>query len=133
MSDVMVADTLPTSIGTFKPVDNDMMGLPTQLQADALVAALHAAGWTPDAVLHFLPRESVPELQALVDSAGPLADFGYELKLLRRYLSLAQQGYRWLLVRVDDADHAAAACTVARTCGARLAVYYRTLTVEELI
>lgn len=84
-------------------------------------------------MLHFLPSESVPELQTLVDSAGPLADFGYELKLLGRYLSLARQGYRWLLFRVDDADRAAAACTVARTCGARLALHYHTLTVEKLI
>ena len=55
--------------------------------------------------------------------------------LLRRYLSLTEAGYRWLLVKVDDNELAAAAAAaqVARACGATLAVYYRTLTVEELI
>ena len=133
MSDTMVADTLPTSFGVFKPVGHVMMGLPTQHQADALVVALHGAGWASAALLHFSPSESVPELQALVDHAGSGAGFGYEITLLRRYLALAQGGCRWLLVKVDDSDHAAAASELARGCGATLAVYYRRLTVEELI
>ena len=101
--------------------------------ADALVLALHGEGWSSGAVLHFLPRESVTELQALVDKSGVLAGFGYEITLLRRHLALAQKGYRWLLVKVDGGGHATAAAEVALTCGATLAVYYRTLTVEELI
>jgi hypothetical protein len=133
MSDTMDAATLPTSFGTFNPVGHVMIKMPTPQQADALVLTLHDAGWASDAVLHFLPREGVAELQSLVDNAGVLAGFGYELTLLRRYLALAQQGYRWLLVKVDSADHAAAASEAGRTCGATLAVYYRTLTVEELI
>lgn len=131
--DTIDADTVPTSFGTFKPVGYVMMGLPTQDQANALEAALQAAGWDSAAVLHFAPGDSVAELHAMVGKAGVMAGFGYEITLLRRYLTLAQQGYRWLLVKVDDDDHAAAACDVARTCGATLAVHYRTLTVEELI
>lgn len=133
LSDTMEAATLPTSFGTFKPVGHVMVGLPTQAQADALVLALHGAGWDPDGVLHFLPREGVTELQALVDNAGVLAGFGYEITLLRRYLALAQQGYRWLLVKVDGTDHAATAAETAQRCGATLAVHYRLMTVEELI
>jgi hypothetical protein len=129
----MAADTLPTSFGVFKPVGCVMIGLPTQAQADALVAALHDAGWASAAVLHFSPRESVSELQAMVDNAGSMAGFGYEITLLRRYLALALEGYRWLLVKVDDGDHAARSSELAQGCGATVAVYYRTLTIEELI
>ncbi|OYU75378.1 MAG: hypothetical protein CFE45_32880, partial [Burkholderiales bacterium PBB5] len=121
------------SFGTFKPVGNVMVGLPTQVQAIALASALHDAGWPGTGVLHFTPKEEVHELQALVDNAGAMSGFGYEITLLRRYLDLAKLGYRWLLVKVDDADHAAAASEIARTNGATLAVYYRLLTVEELI
>ncbi|MGL6109276.1 MAG: hypothetical protein ACRC2B_04170 [Rubrivivax sp.] len=131
--DAADADALPTSFGVFKPVGHVMMGLPTQAQVDALVAALHDAGWLGSAVRQFSPRESVAELQAMVDSAGILAGFGYEISLLRRYLALTESGYRWLLVKVDDNELAAAAAQIARTCGATLAVHYRTLTVEELI
>lgn len=125
--------SVPTSFGTFKPVGHVMMGLPTQALADSLMSALHDAGWDEDAVLHFLPQDGVTELQALVDNAGVLAGFGYEITLLRRYLELARDGYCWLLVKVQDSDHATAAAEVARTGGATLAVYYRALTVEELI
>lgn len=127
------ADTLPTSFGVFKPVGYVMMGLPTQAQIDALVSALHSAGWPAPGLRQFAPRESVAELRAMVDNAGPLAGFGYEITLLKRYLALTEEGYRWLLVQADDSERAAAAAVLARASGATLAVYYRTLTVEELI
>jgi hypothetical protein len=94
---------------------------------------LHDAGWASPAVREFSPRESVAELRAMVDNAGALAGFGHEITLLRRYLTLTESGYRWLLVQADDGERAAAAAEVARSCGATLAVYYRMLTVEELI
>lgn len=129
----MTADELPTSFGVFKPVGHVMVGMPTQGSIQSLTTALLHAGWPGDSILRFTPRESVAELEALVDKAGPMAGFGYEITLLRRYLALAREGYRWLLVKVDDADQANTAAGVARECGATLAVYYRPLTVEELL
>ena len=131
--DAADADGLPTSFGVFKPVGHVMIGLPTQAQVDALVAALHDAGWLGSAVRQFSPRENVAELRAMVDNAGPLAGFGYEITLLKRYLALTEEGYQWLLVQADDSERAAAAAALARASGATLAVYYRTLTAEELL
>ena len=127
------ADSVPTSFGVFKPVGYLMVGVPTQPQTDSLEAALHAAGWPANEVQYFTPRESVAELAAMVDNAGAMAGFGYEITLLRRYLTLAEQGYRWLLVKVDDSEHASSAAETARQHGAVLAVYYRRFTVEDLI
>ena len=127
------ADSVPTSFGVFKPVGHLMVGVPKQAQADRLQAALITAGWPPGTMHHFVPRESVAELAAMVDNAGAMAGFGYEITLLRRYLSLAEQGYCWLLVKVSDFEHAASAANTARTHGAVLAVYYRRFTVEDLI
>lgn len=127
------AATLPTSFGVFKPVGHVMTGLPTQAQIDALVPALHGAGWSHAAVRQFSPRESMAELRAMVENTGPLAGFGYEITLLKRYVDLTEDGYRWLLVQVDDSTRAAEAAALARACGATVAVYYRMLTVEELI
>ena len=132
-ADTIDADNVPTSFGVFKPVGYLMVGLPTQAQADRLEAALQAAGWPPGAMHHFVPRESVAELAAMVDNAGAMAGFGYEITLLRRYLALAEQGYCWLLVKVSDSEHAAAAAETARAHGAVLAVYYRRFTVEDLL
>jgi hypothetical protein len=131
--DAVQAQALPTSFGVFKPVGHVMLGLPTQVQLKALVLALGDAGWPVSAVREFSPLESAAELQAMVEQAGVLAGFGYEITLLRRYQSLTEAGYRWLLVKADDTKHATVAADVARDCGATQAIYYRTLTVEELI
>jgi hypothetical protein len=126
-------EALPTSFGVFKPVGHVMTGLPTQAQIDALASALRGAGWPATGVRQFSPRESVAELRAMVDNAGLLAGFGYEITLLKRYLALAEQGTLWLLVQAGDSEQAATVAETARRCGATLAVHYRTLTVEELI
>jgi hypothetical protein len=133
MSETIDKNNLPTSFGAFKPVGHLMVGLPTQDAAQALATSLQQAGWAAGAVVHFSPRESVDELQALIDNAGAMAGFGYEITLMRRYLALARDGVRWLLVKVDDTDHAERAAALARSQGALLAVHYRLLTVEELI
>ncbi len=133
MSDTITKNHLPTSFGAFKPVGHLMVGLPTADAAKALCNSLLQAGWPADGVLQFSPRESVAELQTLVDKAGAMAGFGYEITLMRRYLDLARQGVCWLLVKVDGTDHAARAAALARNQGAVLAVHYRLLTEEELI
>ena len=132
-SHAVEADDLPTSFGVFKPVGHLMIGLPTQQQTDTLVSALQGAGWASHEVRQFTPRDSVAELEELVEKAGAMAGFGYEITLLRRYLTLARGGQLWLLVKVEDTDEAAQAAELARERGATLAVHYRLLTVEELI
>ena len=127
------ADDLPTSFGVFKPVGYVMIGLPTQQQTDSLVSALQGADWPSGDVRQFTPRESLAELEALVDDAGALAGFGYEITLLRRYVKLTRGGQFWLLVKVSGTEQAAQASDLARERGATLAVHYRMLTVEELI
>lgn len=133
MNDIAAVHQIPTSFGVFKPVGWLMVGLPTQALADGLVAALHDANWPSADVLHFAPSETLAELEAMVDNAGALAGFGYEITLLRRYVSLTKEGYRWLLVKVDSVERAAAAAAIARSCDASLAVHYRLLTIEELL
>lgn len=124
---------VPTSFGVFNPVGWLMLGLPTQAGADATVPALQDAGWPSAEVLRFVPSETLSELQTLVDEAGPLAGFGYEITLLSRYVKLTREGYRWLLVKVDSLSLAATAARIAQGHGATLAVHYRRLMTEELI
>jgi hypothetical protein len=132
-SDPVDLDQVPTSFGVFKPVGWVMVGVPTSAQAEALAQALGRDGSPGSAVLHFTPSETEAELQAMADDAGGMAGFGYEITLLRRYVELSHQGYRWLLVKVAGTEQAAIAAGIAQTFGATLAVHYRTLTVEDLI
>ena len=133
MEEVIANQTAPSSFGVFKPVGSVMVGLPAQVQADALFSALQQRGWASEEMAHFVPSDTIEELEQMVENAGPLAGFGYELTLLRRYLALSQKGTKWLLVQVKDNEHAATVAESARASGAILAVHYKTLTVEELL
>jgi hypothetical protein len=121
----------PTSFGAFKPVGHLMVGLPSREAAAAYVAELKAAGWPDDAIVEFTPREGAEELQELIDRSSPLAGFGYEITLMRRYLNYAREGYCWRLVRIDDRD-ASKAADAGRAHGAAIAVLYHPLAVEEM-
>lgn len=126
-------DTLPTSFGVFKPDGHVMVGLRTLQQAADLRAALQTAGWDRESLLDLTPVQAVTAFEAMVDNAGAMADFGHELPLVHRYLDLARDGQRWLLVKVDDPELAPQVADVARVHGATLAVHYRPLGSEDLI
>ena len=127
--------TLPSevmSFGTFKPVGHVLVGMPNSNATSALERALFRAGFE-SGLVWITPKESAEELQALIDNASPLAGFGYEITLMRRYVELSHQGFRWLLVKIDNDEQAQAVGDAAREVGATLAVRYGRLIVEELI
>lgn len=133
LTETMSSDTVPTTFGVFKPVGHVMVGLPTEAATDQLVRTLHRTGWASESLLRFVPDNAVAELTELVNQAGPLAGFGFEITVLRRYLALAEQGHRWLLVKADSTEQAAQVAELARRGGAVLAMHYRSLAVEELL
>lgn len=127
------AGNAPVAFGAFNPQGQVVVGLPSQQQADALSRALLEAGWAADRVVAFVPYGSVQQLERMAESAGPLADFGYERTLLNRYLDLSRRGCRWLLVTVDNLAHANEMADIARRHGALTAPYYRRFMIEDLI
>jgi len=132
MSDTVNLQDLPTSFGAFKPVGHLMLGVPRGRTVDAVITALKPMGLTDDELVPFTPQESEDEMGALLDNASPLADFGYETKLMARYVELSRQGHRWLLVHCESDETARRLAEAARGAGADLAVHYRRLVVEEI-
>jgi hypothetical protein len=132
-SDEELNEARATSFGTFKPVGHVMVGLPSHQALRSLCAALHAPG-TPGLVADELtPTESIDEMQSLIDNASPLAGFGYEITLMRRYLELSREGASWLVVKADNDEEAQRIGELARQFGAKLAVRYGRLTIEDLV
>ena len=88
----------PTSHGVFKPVGHALIALRAPDALEAAVKALAATGFERSAMTHY----SAPEMLRLAEGellgAGPLANFGYELDLLRRHRALAAEGCVFLLV-----------------------------------
>lgn len=133
MTDTIDKTDLPTSFGSFKPTGHVMVGVPDVPAAQALRQALLDAGWAPGDVVHFTPRETLEEMQDLVANASPLAGFGAELAMMRRYIEEADRGTRWLLARGEERETLMRLRDLAIAHRARLAVSYRTLVVEDLL
>lgn len=133
MSQRYTKDNLPQSFGTLKPVGYVMVGLPSAESAAQAADALGQAGFAQEDILYFTPSETAQEIQERLDNSSGAAGFGYEITLMRRYLALAQQGYRWLLVYAPEDEQAEKVSQTVEHFGAAVAVKYNRLTVEDLI
>jgi hypothetical protein len=133
MTDTLTLDNTATSFGSFKPTGYVMIGLPDADSQRALRVDLLEAGWLADDVGDFTPRETVEQMQELLESPNLLAGFGSELGMMRRYVEEARRGTRWLLVKAKGSDTLERLTTMAKRRDARLAVSYGTLVIEELI
>lgn len=133
MSHRLTKADLPTSLGSFKPVGHVMVALPDDEQASAFEKALHEQGFAPEDVLHFGAEEEFDGMEKMLKGASDFAGFGYEVTLMRKYQALAREGCSWLLVYSPDEAHTTKVADAAQRFGARLAVKYHRLVVEDLI
>jgi hypothetical protein len=108
MSETVHLHDLPTSFGAFKPVGYLMLGVPQGRAVQAVAAALRQQGLADDALVPFTPAESEAEMTHLLGHASPISGFGYEIKLMARYVELSHRGHQWLLVRCPAVDAAVA-------------------------
>lgn len=123
----------PQSLGTYNPVGHVLVALPSDEQAKQARGALLEAGFDEDDVLLYSAEEERAQMDQMLARASHLAGFGYEVTLMRRYQQLACEGCGWLLIYAPDAPHAERAMQVVRRHGARSAVKYHWLVVEDLL
>ena len=133
MSKRMTKADLPTSFGSFKPVDHIVVAMPDDDAAAAFTKDLLVNGFASEDVLHFSAAEGRSDMARMLDGASDFAGFGYEITLMRRYLDLAKKGYRWVLVYAPEDDQAERAKEAALRQAAPMAVKYHSLAVEDLI
>jgi len=129
----MTKSDLPQSLGTYNPVGHVLLALPSEALALEASDALRNIGFDDDDVLHYSAEEERDQMERMLAHASELSGFGYEVTLMRRYQALAQAGCSWLLVYAPDAPHAERVAEVARRFGARSAVKYHWLVVEDLL
>lgn len=123
----------PPNTDMLKPVGHVVLSFPSAQQADDARRALAGAG----ARGHTLQALDSGEMRAQLDdglqAASPLASLGREVDLARAQRELAERGYHFLVVHVDDDELARAVAEQARGFGAERALYYGHLIIEELI
>jgi len=123
----------PHSLGTYNPVGHVLVALPSETMAHEARQALREIGFDDEDLLLYSADEEREQMDGMLSHASELAGFGYEVTLMRRYRELAREGCGWLLVYAPDAPHAERVTEVARRFGARSAVKYHWLAVEDLL
>ena len=133
MSKRMTKGELQESLGAFNPVGHSVLAFADDKAAGEAARAAHDAGFGPADILVFTSAELFPDLQEMMRNASGAAGFGYEITLMRRYLTLAGEGAGWVVVYSPDEAQAARVTEIAKRFGARSAVHYGRLLHEDLI
>ena len=103
-----------------------------QAAADARKALLDA-GCQEDDILTFTSAELFPDLKEMLRNASGAAGFGYEIQLMRRYMTLASEGVGWIVVYAPEDAKAAQIGDIAKRLNARSAVHYGRFLHQDLI
>ena len=129
----LTKDDIRNTVGVLNPIGHVILAFTDdEVTADA-VRALHQAGFCDADVLVYTAAEATPRLRERVHTASQASTFGYEITLMRRYLTFAEEGAGWIIVYAPSDQAVARVVEVARRFNARCAVRYHRLASEDLI
>ena len=133
MSKRMTRGELQESLGAFNPVGHAVLAFADDAAAGEAAKALRGAGFGAEDILVYTSGELFPDLEEMMRNASGAAGFGYEITLMRRYMTLASEGAGWVVVYAPDDAKTAQVAAIAKQLGARSAVHYGRLLHEDLI
>ena len=133
MSKRMTKGEFQESLGALNPVGHAVLAFADDDVAAEAKSALREAGFAEEDILAYTSGELFPNLDDMMRKASGAAGFGYEITLMRRYMTLAGEGCGWLVVWAPDDKHTVQVTEVAQRFNAKSAVHYGRLVHEDLI
>ncbi len=121
------------TLGALNPVGHAILAFASDGVAADAKKALLGAGFAEADVLGHTSGELFPDLDTMMRNASSVAGFGYEITLMRRYMTLASEGCGWLVVYSPDEEQVKKVAAVAKQLDARSAVHYGRFASEDLI
>jgi hypothetical protein len=121
------------SLGAFNPVGHSVLALTNDAVAAQARSALLAAGFEDADIIGYTSGELFPDLNEMMRKASDAAGFGYEITLMRRFMTLASEGAGWLVVYSPEEAQTAKVATIAKQFNALSAVHYGRLLIEDLV
>jgi hypothetical protein len=119
--------------GTFNPTGHIVSAFTNDAIASKAAADLHAHGFKAEDILSYTSAEVLTRLREMVAGASEAAGFGYEITLMRRYLTLAEAGAGWLIIYSPEDEDTEKVTKVAVAQKALCAVRYGRLVNEDLV
>jgi hypothetical protein len=133
MSKRMTKGEFQASLGALNPVGHTVLAFATDAVAGDAKQAVLQAGFSEEDILEYTSGELFPNLDEMMRKASGAAGFGYEITLMRRYMTLAGEGCGFVVVYVPEDAQTAKVTEVAKRFGAKSAVRYGRLASEDLI
>jgi len=129
----LTKEDIQTSSGILNPVGHVVLAFKDDSTAADAVKSLLDAGLAHEDILLYTAAEATPRLRERVRSSSESSGFGYEITLMRRYLSLAEEGAGWLIVYSPSDTVANRISDIGTSHAALCAVRYHRLATEDLI
>lgn len=123
----------PRTFGVFKPVGHTLIAYKTDADLQAAVNLLTEAGFAASTLVQYTAAEMKIQVASELQTASPLAGFGYELDLVKAHGELADSGCSFLVVHAPEEAQAERVATVARATHAVTAQHYGTFMIEDVI
>ena len=123
----------PRTFRVFKPVGHTVIAYKTDADLQAAVSLLTEAGFARSTFVEYTPTEMKIQVDSELQTASPLAGFGYELDLVKAHGELAESGCSFLVVHASEEAQAESVATVARATHAVAAQHYGTFMIEDVI
>jgi hypothetical protein len=121
------------TLGALNPVGHAIVVFASDAVAADAKAALLQGGFAPEDIVSYTAGELFPNLNEMMRESSGAAGFGYEITLMRRYMTLASEGCGFLVVYVPEDAQAAKVTEVAKRLAAKSAVRYGRLASEDLV
>ena len=117
--------------GILNPVGHILIAFKNDAATADAATALRELGFTDADILQYTNAEATPRLRERVTALGK--GHGFEITLMRRYLSIAERGAGWLVVYAPTDLTAQLATGVSKRLGAMCAVRYHEEGNEDLV
>ena len=123
----------PKTLGVFKPVGHTVIAYRSDADLQSALNSLAEAGFPDSACVRYTPAEMKAQVNLQLQSASPLANFGYELDLVKAHGVLAENGCSFLVAHAPEEAQAERVAAVARASQAVTAQHYGTFMIEDVI
>jgi hypothetical protein len=122
----------PAPTGIFKPVGHTLIAFDTDEELQSGMAALRELGFADASMVRYAAAEMRTRVEAALQGASPLDNFGYELDLLRAHGKLAQRGCVFLRVHAPTDSLSAQVAGMVRSVRPASAQHYGRLLIQDL-
>ena len=122
----------PTTFGVFKPVGHTVIAFRTAEELESAATALQMLGFAPDSMVRYTAAEMKAQVDSELLRSSVIANFGYEIDLIKAHGKLAEEGCSFLVVEAPSDALAGQVADLVRRIEPAAAQHYGLILIENL-